>query len=87
LVEAYGLAGATVVVREGDLLMGRNLLGAAGLSMFGYSLLRLARHSSNPPVMWLGATTSFIGAFSLLRRGMRRDNDHEVTVDRVEVVS
>lgn len=67
--------------------MGRHLLGAAGLGMLGYSLLRLSRFSTNPPVLWLGATTSFIGALSLLRRGMRRDNEHEVVADRVEVVS
>lgn len=63
--------------------MQRHLLSATGLTLIGLSLLRLARHSTRPPVLWLGAATSFIGAFSLLRNG--GDSEHTAKFDRIDV--
>lgn len=61
-----------------------NILGATGLTMIGLGLLRLARHSTHPSVMWLGAATSFIGAYTMLRHG-REQTEHEAEFERIEV--
>ena len=63
--------------------MGRHMLGATGLALVGLGMLRLARRSTHPPVMWLGAATTFIGALRVLSRG--GDSEHTASFKRIEV--
>jgi hypothetical protein len=63
--------------------MRRHALSATGLTLAGLSMLRLARHSSRPALLWLGAATSFIGAFRVIRNG--RDAEHTAKFKRIEI--
>jgi hypothetical protein len=63
--------------------MGRHIISATGLALMGLGMLRLARRSTRPSLLWVGAATSFIGAFRSLRNG--RDSEHTAKFDRIEV--
>jgi hypothetical protein len=61
----------------------QHALSATGLTLLGLGMLRLARHSSRPSLLWLGAATSFIGAVRTLRNG--RASEHTAKFRHIEI--